>query len=306
MTTHAIEEHTRPDFWFARVDLNVIKDRSLSPCDKAVYAVICAHVDVRTRTISLSVKRIAQETGCAVRTAQKSIQALVKRGVIERAEKFDNGRQLASTYRVIGRDAECYRDKSPHSTEQTHEGGTDSTDVNSAAVVPICASPGANPAHSYLEPRSYENLKNPTPLTPQGGREGGGLADIQNALNEAVLTAYNELLPELPKAERITDSRAKILGRRIRDDPKRAEPNWWRRYFLGVREFPWPMGDNPHNWRADFDWLIGEKGMQKIIEGSFKRTLSALTNAVAEEKHTNEGGEVDGRAVLRELRCSAA
>jgi hypothetical protein len=120
----------------------------------------------------------------------------------------------------------------------------------------------------------------------------------------AILEAYNAILPELPKAENVTTNRAKLLGQRIRDDPDRRDLEWWKSYFRRVREFPWPMGDNPNDWRADFDWLIGESGMQKIIEGSFRRSSGTgkrgRTEAGAElqKKYTNERGIVDAGALL--------
>jgi hypothetical protein len=70
------------------------------------------------------------------------------------------------------------------------------------------------------------------------------------------------------------------------------------------------MGDNPSNWRADFDWLLSEKGMQKILEGGFGRFSTPKfgegTKAGWEllKKYTDEGGRVDGRAILREIQAS--
>jgi DNA replication protein DnaC len=95
-------EISRPksDFWFACVDIAVIKDEKLSPCDKAIYMTLCAHADVRTRKTPLSVKKLADETGCGIRTAQKSIKTLIERGVLERREQYKDGRQLTSSYRL--------------------------------------------------------------------------------------------------------------------------------------------------------------------------------------------------------------
>jgi hypothetical protein len=129
-----------------------------------------------------------------------------------------------------------------------------------------------------------------------------------------VLNAYSAALPELPKAEKITDSRAKIIIRRIEEDPARRKLSWWKQFFSRVKGFPWPMGDNPSNWRADFDWLIGERGMQKILEGSFGRTSTSAPHFgegtkvgwELQKKYTDAGGRVDGKAILRELQASQA
>jgi hypothetical protein len=97
------------DFWFACVDIEVIKDRRLSPCDKTVFAIVCGHVNVQTRSGPLRIKSIAEEVGCNVRSVQESMKILFERGIIERVERFENGKQRASLYKIIGHLAPCYR-----------------------------------------------------------------------------------------------------------------------------------------------------------------------------------------------------
>jgi hypothetical protein len=127
---------------------------------------------------------------------------------------------------------------------------------------------------------------------------------------ELVLNAYNTALPELPRAEKVTASRAKIIKQRIEEDAERRRLSWWKQFFSRVRSFPWPMGDNPNKWRANFDWLIGEKGMQKILEGGFGRASTLNFGAgmrvgwELQKKYTDEGGRVNGKAILREIQAS--
>jgi hypothetical protein len=97
---------------FADVDIEVMRDIELSVCEKTVFAVICTHVDAKTRKCNLLVKTIAQEAGCSIRSVQESLKALDGRGVIERIECFVNGKQTASTYKIIGYRALCYKNMS--------------------------------------------------------------------------------------------------------------------------------------------------------------------------------------------------
>ena len=107
--TSQFQPRSSSDFWFACVDIDVMRDKTLSPCDKAVFAVICTHVNVQTRDCPLRVKTIAEETNCSVRSVQESLKALIARGVIERIECFENGKQKASVYKIVGHRALCYR-----------------------------------------------------------------------------------------------------------------------------------------------------------------------------------------------------
>jgi hypothetical protein len=129
-------------------------------------------------------------------------------------------------------------------------------------------------------------------------------------LFDTIRAVYNSALPELPQAEKITVSRAKVLRQRIRESPERKEPGWWEKFFSGVREFPWPMGQNRDKWRADFDWLIGERGMQKILEESFQKAPAigecAIDSREFQKKYTDSEGRIDAKAMLRDIERASA
>lgn len=145
--TIEVEPRGQGDFWFACVDIAVIKDKELSPSDKAVYGVVCAHVNVQTRSCPLKVKTIAMESGCSERTVQESIKHLLERGVILRVERFINGKQKASVYRIVGHRAACYTEAKPM--------GADSAPVGVQKTTP-----------RVQEPEPYENK---TYLPTEGG-----------------------------------------------------------------------------------------------------------------------------------------
>ena len=94
------------------------------------------------------------------------------------------------------------------------------------------------------------------------------------------------------------------------ESPERKEPDWWKKFFSSVRDFPWPMGRNPDKWRADFDWLIGERGMQKILEGSFQKTPAigecAINSLEFQRKYTDSEGRIDARVMLRDIERASA
>lgn len=316
--TVEIERREVGDFWFACVDLEVIRDTELTPCDKAVYAVICSFVDVHTRQWNLTVQKIADTAGCGARTCQKSIQRLVERGVMLRVERFQNGKQLACAYRIVGHRAACYKKTLAKTTET--EGNN--TPANIAGAVENCPPTPANFADCLLEPPVYETLSSP-PTPPKGDEEGDGDLTLESGVPEtpaerqrrffqAVLTAYNTILPELPKATKLSKARESRLRTLLKEDPVRRELEWWRRFFQRVRQYPWPMGHNPSKWFASFDWLLGEEGMLKVIEGRFSKVAApapgggrSITGAEQQKKHT-KGGKVDVKAVLRANRTSEA
>ena len=101
------------DASFVIVDMDVIRDSSLSPSAKAVYAAICANVDSGTRSSFIKVSSIVRDAGCSRRTAQESLKALKDRGVIEYEPRYSGEAQIESFYRGIGHRARCYANGGP-------------------------------------------------------------------------------------------------------------------------------------------------------------------------------------------------
>jgi DNA-binding Lrp family transcriptional regulator len=166
--TLEFEGRAPSDFWFACVDIAVIKDSTLSTCDKAVYSVICAHVNVRTRACPLRVKTIAEEANCSVRSVQESLKTLVERGVVERAQCFENGQQKASVYKIIGYRAQCYRgaDSAVSANSVDFRGAGDAGGAKNDASKGAYSTPipgfctlrdAKNDVLSLREPNIYEN-----------------------------------------------------------------------------------------------------------------------------------------------------
>ena len=89
-------------FWYCQVDIDVLRDPSLSTTDKAIYAVLCSYMSVGDRSGRPSIGTLAEVSGCSKNTVRTSIKNLIARGVIERKERFYDGRQTSCVYKVIG------------------------------------------------------------------------------------------------------------------------------------------------------------------------------------------------------------
>ena len=186
------EAREQSDFWFACVDLAVIRDKNLSPRDFKVYCVICSYVNVQTRSWSLRVKTIAEAAGCSVRVVQESLKALIARGVIERTERYRGGKQLPSSYRIVGYRAACYRSKElgTPGDEETGRGAESRTHAENRTHR------GAESrTPSLREPKTYEKKDTPT-----------GAAPAETAPEDSDQGTDGELLPvsEAPSAMRST------------------------------------------------------------------------------------------------------
>jgi hypothetical protein len=298
---------------------NTILDLDLSIYEKMVYIVLCAHAK-KDGPCFPSVKTISEEASCSRTKVFEALKTLEERRAIARAAQiYENRGQTSNLYEILDIDPRPQDEPgSPHgewgpSTART--GPVRETDTHikvleqdyinkTLLTVPPLPPQGSRDPQGGggASEAEAEKPKHSTPKTESAAVEG---AKAEFCSYEAIVGEYNAILPELPRAGKVTPSRAETLKRRIGEDPARWEIDWWTRYFRQVREFPWPMGDNPYAWRADFGWLTGDRGMQKILDGGFRRSQSfeGRTEAGAEmqKKYTDERGEVDAWALLREL-----
>lgn len=105
-------------YWFACVDFAVLDDERLSPIEKVVFCMLCRYTNWHDRKCYPSIKTIAQKAKCSEYSVQKALKRLIELGLIERQERFVNGRQTTSLYKIIGFEAPCYKD------EQESKGGS--------------------------------------------------------------------------------------------------------------------------------------------------------------------------------------
>lgn len=93
---------------------------------------------------------------------------------------------------------------------------------------------------------------------------------------EKIKELYNRILgKDLGAVRSITGQRKKHIKARINEDQKRKSLDWWEHYFYAVQQMPFLIGRGPVRpdtgkpWIADFDWLINETNMVKVLEGKY-------------------------------------
>jgi predicted transcriptional regulator len=326
---------------------NTILELDLSTYEKLVYIVLCSHAR-KDGLCYPSVKKIAAEASCSRAKVFEALKILEERGIITRRTQVFEGRgQTSNLYEIIDITPRPQNGQANHeptfppSILQTGESTYQTGESTVATGGSTIATGRVHVLDTHIKVLEQDHINKTKeqeyPPTPQGIWEGRNekyeTSKPQNQnqkhdteakseeqiqrmepdaapLHETILRAFNEILPELPGAERLTASRIKALRLRIGEDPARKEADWWKQYFDGVRLFPWLMGNNPHNWKATFDWLIGETGMQKVIEGGFMKAsrpeYSREELLEWQRRYTDERGIVDAKALLRDWRAHMA
>ena len=83
---------------------------------------------------------------------------------------------------------------------------------------------------------------------------------------------YNAICTSLPKVVRLTDKRRRAV-RLIHD--KGYTPEQLDEVFRKAQESSFCTGLNDRHWKADFDWLLNESNLVKVLEGKYDNPAAA-------------------------------
>lgn len=81
-----------------------------------------------------------------------------------------------------------------------------------------------------------------------------------------IVSDYNNICSSFPKVQKISESRKKAVRARLNsgysiEDLKRA--------FERAEASPFLKGQNERNWTADFDWMLTDRNLAKVLEGKY-------------------------------------
>ena len=104
-------------------------------------------------------------------------------------------------------------------------------------------------------------------------------ADVKNSTTESaeeIAKMYNEICKDLPKVRALTPARKTALRVRLRKYNKVD----FEVLFIKAQESDFLCGRNNRTWTANFDWLLNESNIAKVLEGNYdNREKSKTTRA---------------------------
>lgn len=134
--------------------------------------------------------------------------------------------------------------------------------------------------------QTHSNAPSPSPSPSPSLEEANAsvASKLPTCQTDAVVNAYHENLPELPAVRLLNDSRRKAISafwrwvltsKKSNGDPRATNAqealDWIVAYFRRASENDFLMGRHGSNgkhaqWKADFDFLLTEKGKRHVIE----------------------------------------
>ncbi len=82
-----------------------------------------------------------------------------------------------------------------------------------------------------------------------------------------IVDAYHSICVSFPKVRTLTENRKKALNARLRTGYTLED---FKKLFEMTENSNFLKGKNNKNWSADFDWLIKDANMAKVLEGKYE------------------------------------
>lgn len=97
-------------------------------------------------------------------------------------------------------------------------------------------------------------------------------AAIPSTPHQAIVDLYHQHCPSLPRVRELTEARKRTLRLRWKRYP---DLGTWRQLFRQAEASPFLSGRNGKWTSCNFDWLISERNLVKVLEGSYDDRATA-------------------------------
>ena len=82
----------------------------------------------------------------------------------------------------------------------------------------------------------------------------------------SIIDLYHEKCPSLPTVRKVSDARKKQIRARLR----KYSIEEITEAFERAEASDFLKGDNKNNWTADFDWIMNDANLAKILDGKYE------------------------------------
>ena len=134
---------------------------------------------------------------------------------------------------------------------------------------------GGRPKVSQNNPLVSQNNPVPSqplttkPLTTNQDNSKTLAVGKPNCPHEEIIKLYHEILPMLTQVKIWNDKRKGYLQARWREDEKRQDLDYWKRFFEYVSRSDFLCG-RVGDFQCSFEWLVNAGNFVKVIEGNYE------------------------------------
>ena len=112
---------------------------------------------------------------------------------------------------------------------------------------------------------SKETLPNNINNNISNNKEYIYTSNVAPVQSQTILDMFNEICKSYPRATKLSESRRKAIKARL----KMYSIDDFKQLFKMAEGSSFLKGGNNHNWSANFDWLIKDANMAKVLDGNY-------------------------------------
>lgn len=91
----------------------------------------------------------------------------------------------------------------------------------------------------------------------------------------SIIDLYHDKCPSLPTVRKVSDARKKQIRARLR----KYSIEEITEAFERAEASDFLKGDNKNNWTADFDWIMNDTNMAKILDGKYENKAKPVSSS---------------------------
>lgn len=215
----------------------MLSDLNLKGTELIVYAIIYGFSQAEENCFSGSLGYLSEWTNTSKMTIMTALKGLQDKGLIDKYEDIRNGVKFCR-----------YRANNLRGMQKTLPGIQNSLPGDIQKTLP--------PSKETL-PNNIEDNKEPDNKRIRKGEEAPSCSQI--------VDLFNQICVSYPQVKVLSDARRKAINARLKryteDDLKTAFEKAEASSFL--------KGGNDRNWSANFDWVIKDTNLAKILDGNY-------------------------------------
>lgn len=123
----------------------------------------------------------------------------------------------------------------------------------------------ALPCNTDETPMKQVETKCNTEIEKEKEKELETDIEIEKNKYQLIADMYNNTCVSFPRLTKLSDSRKKAIGARL----KKYSLEEIQRVFDLAEKSDFLKGNNSRNWNANFDWLMNDTNMAKVLDGNY-------------------------------------
>ena len=239
----------------------MVNELNLKGNELLVYAIIYGFSQTENQFFTSTAQYLADWTNSTRQGVMKNLSSLLEKELVQKKEQYVNGVKFVH-YHATEFTGGCQQSLQGVSTEFTG-GYQQSLQGVSTEFTEGCQ----QSLHNNIIYNITDKIEDIT-ATPEinNNVQNSEQQKEKNPYNE-ILELYNSICKSLPKAHRLTENRRKAIRTRLQDgysvdDIKKA--------FELAETSPFLRGEINKAFHADFDWILSDDHLLKILENKYK------------------------------------